>query len=213
MKIYPISNNMKKYAGFAVVTGTLFFAPMSVKASNSAKPDTFQKTQTIETKKPVIPLGGSTDVAVLSKAPSCEVMVQGVKQKAVVVVDVSKNILYKYDNDGNPEIAFPIASGKPSTPTETGLRRISHVEVSPYKKAPPHTKRHRNPAPYGKRVIILDKYDPVTLKIESTGEFIHGTNDETSIGKYVSNGCMRMPNEAVIYLANQVKRGQLVLIK
>ena len=46
-----------------------------------------------------------------------------------------------------------------------------------------------------------------------TGQFIHGNNDVTSIGKRASKGCIRMDNEVIKYLASIVKRGDFVIIK
>ena len=45
------------------------------------------------------------------------------------------------------------------------------------------------------------------------GEFIHGNNDSTSIGKKVSMGCIRMDNNVIKYLSGVVKRGDFVVIK
>lgn len=179
--------------------------------STSARVDSYTS---VNNNSKVLPKEGSTEPEVLAQAPSCNITVQGQKKKATIVVDLASCRLYKYDEQGNPEIAYSIAKGKPSTPTHTGIRQVSHVEVSPYKTAPRTTKRRWNPAPYGKRVIVLDKVDPSTGKTDSTGEFIHGNGDkDTSMGKAVSGGCMRLPNVAVIELAKHVKRGDYVLIQ
>lgn len=45
------------------------------------------------------------------------------------------------------------------------------------------------------------------------GILIHGTNNESGIGKEISHGCIRMLNEDVIKLYDLVKKGTLVLIK
>ncbi len=41
---------------------------------------------------------------------------------------------------------------------------------------------------------------------------IHGTNDPTTIGKFVSSGCIRMTNEDVIDLFNRVNVGSKVVV-
>jgi lipoprotein-anchoring transpeptidase ErfK/SrfK len=41
---------------------------------------------------------------------------------------------------------------------------------------------------------------------------IHGTNNESSIGKYISNGCIRMKNSQVESLFDKVPQGTKVLI-
>ncbi len=46
-----------------------------------------------------------------------------------------------------------------------------------------------------------------------TGQFIHGNNDISSLGKYASLGCIRMDNEVIKKLAKEVKRGDIVVIR
>jgi hypothetical protein len=41
---------------------------------------------------------------------------------------------------------------------------------------------------------------------------IHGTNDPTTIGKFVSSGCIRMTNEDVIDLFGRVDIGTKVVV-
>ena len=60
--------------------------------------------------------------------------------------------------------------------------------------------------------FCLETVDPKTGKRGITGEFIHGNNNAASLGKYVSQGCIRMDNEVIKKLANEVKRGDFVLV-
>lgn len=160
-----------------------------------------------------VPAKGTTSREILAKAPSPDVTIQGIKKKAVIVVDLSENILYKYDKNGKPEKAYLIASGKKSTPTSIGVRVVSHVESYPYRGAPAGSKRRRSPGAYGPRIIILENLNPKDGTKSPTGEFIHGNNNASSIGKYASNGCMRMDNDVIRELSNQVKRDDIVLIQ
>jgi hypothetical protein len=41
---------------------------------------------------------------------------------------------------------------------------------------------------------------------------IHGTNDPTTIGKFVSSGCIRLANEDVVDLFNRVDVGAKVVV-
>lgn len=173
-----------------------------------AEGDSFVKTELISEISPY----GTSDIQILKSAPNPEVNIMDNTMYATIVVDLSKNALYKYDENGTPEIAYSIASGKPSTPTSTGLRVVSHVETYPYKTAPWSTKRRRNPNDYGPKIIILNELDDITGETSQIGEFIHGNNNPNSIGKYVSHGCMRMDNEVIKDLAQQVHRGDIVKI-
>lgn len=192
-----IMNSVRVFALSAVAVAPLLTVPVY---SQTVKQDTFEHS---------IPASGTNNIL---SAPSPKVDIAGVEHSAVIVVDLSKNILYKYDESGNPESAYLIASGKKSTPTHTGIRVVTHVESYPYKTAY-GTKRKRNPRAYGPNVICLNKVNPKTGEQSQTGQFIHGNNDASSIGKYASLGCIRMDNEVIKQLAKQVKKGDLVLIK
>ena len=155
---------------------------------------------------------GCTSSCLLASAPSSDIYINTEMKKATIVVDLSKNYLYKYDSNGNPTEVFLVASGKKSTPTDTGIRIVSHVETYPYRNASKATKRRRNPKAYGPKIIILNKLNPTNGEQSSCGEFIHGNNDPSSIGKYASLGCIRMDNEVIKELSKQVKRGDIVKI-
>lgn len=72
---------------------------------------------------------------------------------------------------------YPVAVGKPSTPTPAGAWRIRAKVVNPAMPA------------LGSRWMGLDI---------PWGEYgIHGTNAPWSIGRYISNGCIRMHNHHV----------------
>ncbi len=201
----PAINTIKNTLGAVLVGGTVLFTPIYSKAK--PQQDKFEYVT------PKVPPQGTTDLNVLKSAPSPKVVIKGDTINAAIVVDVSKNVLYHYDEHGNALEAFSVATGKPSTPTHTGVRRISHVEVYPYKTAPASTKRRKNPKDYGPKAIILDKLDPKTGETSYYGEFIHGNNKPSSIGTYASKGCIRMDNEVIKRLAKQVKRGLIVVIK
>lgn len=85
--------------------------------------------------------------------------------------------------------SYPVAIGKPSTPTPAGTFTIVNRAVNPG-------------GPFGARWLGLSK----------PHYGIHGTNNPSSIGKAVSNGCVRMYNNDVIELANTVPIGTVVRI-
>ena len=159
------------------------------------------------------PPEGTSEKDVLAGAPNPNVKIQGQMKTAKFVVDLSKNVLYKYNIQGKPEMAYMIASGKPSAPTSKGVRVVTHTETYPYRTAPAHTKRRRNPSAYGPKIILLNKLDPNTGEKSDIGEFIHGNNNFDSLGRYASHGCMRMDNEVIKQLAAEAKRGDIVIIK
>ena len=69
--------------------------------------------------------------------------------------------------------------------------------------------------PYLPRMVAGGPGNPLgarAMYIGGTEYRIHGTNDPTSIGKYVSSGCIRLTNDDVIDLYNRVKLGARVIV-
>jgi len=86
---------------------------------------------------------------------------------------------------------YPIAIGKPSTPTPKGVFKIINEAINPG-------------GPFGIRWLGLSA---------PNGDYgIHGTNTPSSIGKAVSNGCVRMFNKDVLEVSNLVRIGTKVTI-
>lgn len=210
MKIQPRNIKLPQTLKNALVIGSIIATPLLgtaqiVRHRNIEQQDTFEITS-------VTPKGVENS-NILKYAPSPNIIIESEIKTAKFVVDLSKNHLYHYNEQGEAINAYLIASGKKSTPTETGVRIVTHVETYPYKTASPSTKRRKNPNDYGPKIICLRKLDPYTGETAPTGEFIHGNNNPASIGKYASKGCMRMDNEIIKKLAQEVKAGDIVVIK
>lgn len=173
-----------------------------------------QVKDSIDTFERALPsVKGSDSKEYLINAPNPSVTINGKETKAKIVVDLGTNTLYKYNEEGDAEKVYLVASGKPRTPTDKGVCIVTHTETYPYKTASWKTRRRKKPNDYGPKIICLNKIDPETGKQSPTGEFIHGTNNPESLGKYVSLGCIRMDNEVILQLAKEVKRGDIVIIK
>lgn len=126
-----------------------------------------------------------------------------------IVIDKSSNKLYFYEK-GKLVKSFAVATGKKPSLTPEGLFTVHEkIKNRPYYKE--HIKGGDPKNPLGDRWLGLE----VKLKNGSTSYAygIHGTNNEKSIGKYVSNGCIRMHNESVRWLYDQVKVDTPVLIR
>lgn len=208
---YPVAGIAFVSAMFYPIKSSAQLIITETKTKVRNNTNTLQSTDTFVKTGSVTP-AGTSDPKILSKAPSPKIKIQGEDKNAKIVVDLSKNILYHYDNEGNPLTAYLIASGKRQTPTDQGIRVVSHIEYHDYKTAPSYTKRYQNPDDYGPMIIILRVLDPKTGETSKTGEFIHGNNNPASLGKYASKGCMRMDNDVIQYLAPQMKRGDIVII-
>ena len=201
-----ISKVATKFFIVSSFIGVLTTSAVKASAQNRLDKDTVELSSKV-------PPEGTSDTRFLKFAPKPELVYMGEKENAKFVVTLGDNRLYQYNSDGEPIKVYSIATGKIATPTEEGARVVSHVESFPYLTAPRTTKRRRNPRSYGPKIIILDKINLKTGEKSMTGQFIHGNNDVTSIGKRASKGCIRMNNEVIKYLASIVKRGDFIIIK
>ncbi|MHB8131212.1 MAG: L,D-transpeptidase [Mobilitalea sp.] len=107
-----------------------------------------------------------------------------------IATNINNHTLTLYKN-GQVYKIYPVAVGKSTTPTPKGTFKIKNKAVNPS-------------GPFGIRWLGL------TAPNGSYG--IHGTNNPSSIGKNVSNGCIRMFNKDVLELFNLVPIGSVVNI-
>ncbi|MGL6107369.1 L,D-transpeptidase [Romboutsia sp.] len=102
---------------------------------------------------------------------------------------------------------FAVATGKASTPTPTGKSVIVNKIINrPYYKLGIPGGSPRNPL--GNRWL--------GLKIRGTygsTYAIHGNNNESSIGKHISGGCIRMHNSEVRWLFDRIPKYSVVILK
>lgn len=95
---------------------------------------------------------------------------------------------------------YPVAIGKPSTPSPLGSYRIVNQIDHPTWCAHGNSVAPGPQNPLGTRWIGLSK----------SGYGIHGTNEPDSIGKAISHGCIRMRNKDVEELFALVAPGLTV---
>lgn len=88
-------------------------------------------------------------------------------------------------------ITYPVAVGKPSTPSPVGEWEVVYKSLNPG-------------GPFGVRWM--------RLSVPWGGYGIHGTNNPKSIGKAVSHGCIRLYNEDVVILYDLTPIGTPVSI-
>ena len=102
---------------------------------------------------------------------------------------------------------FRVATGKKSTPTPQGkFKIVNKIKNRPYYSGGIPGGDPRNPL--GDRWLGLQ----VGLTYGTTYG-IHGNNNESSIGKHISGGCIRMHNKEVRWLFDQIPKGSYVIIK
>ena len=129
--------------------------------------------------------------------------VSNAASKHMIIVNTKKNTLNYYVNYTLVK-KFRCATGKASTPTpQRKTTIVNKIKNRPFYKTGIPGGDPRNPL--GKRWMGLN--------IEGSTYGIHGNNNEKSIGKNVSHGCIRMHNSEVEWLFDQVPLGTVVLIK
>jgi lipoprotein-anchoring transpeptidase ErfK/SrfK len=106
--------------------------------------------------------------------------------------------------DGREARTWLVGIGRPFTPTPTGRFYVT------VKLRPPQIS-----AVYGAWALGLSGYSEV-LEQFGTGDgqiALHGTADPTDLGNQVSNGCVRLDNQAITTLAETLPLGTPVTIR
>lgn len=123
----------------------------------------------------------------------------------LIIVNSKNNTLNFYENYTLVR-KFKCATGKASTPTpQRKTTIVNKIKNRPYYKGGIPGGDPRNPL--GKRWMGLNMYG------YGTTYGIHGNNNERSIGKHISGGCIRMHNKDVEWLYNKIRVGATVIIK
>ncbi|WP_422660435.1 L,D-transpeptidase [Paenibacillus sp. EC2-1] len=130
------------------------------------------------------------------------------KYAQFIVIDKSTNKLTYYEK-GKAIKTFSVATGKKPSYTPEGLFKIHEkTKNRPYYKEKIKGGDPKNP--------LGDRWLGINVKINGKTSYayaIHGNNNEASIGKYVSEGCIRMHNKEVRWLFDKVKMNTPVLIQ
>ena len=122
-----------------------------------------------------------TAVLMATAARSMQAQATTVAPKRVIVVSLEDRKLALVE-DGQVKKVYPVAVGKPSTPSPVGTFTIERRAMNP-------TYSHNG------RTVLPGPGNPVGTRwmgLSIHGYGIHGTNEPKSIGKAASHGCIRM---------------------
>ncbi|MEK4518165.1 L,D-transpeptidase family protein [Paenibacillus sp. FSL H8-0122] len=123
----------------------------------------------------------------------------------LIIVNKKTNKLAYY-SDGKLVKIFPVATGKTKSLTPEGsFKMVVKIKNRPYYKDKIPGGDPANPL--GDRWLGLEVNDTY-----GTTYAIHGNNNESSIGKYVSAGCIRMHNDDIHWLYPKIKKNTRVII-
>ena len=124
-----------------------------------------------------------------------------------LVIKLSDRRVYVYHNR-TLKVSYPVAIGKEGWETPTGNYKVMDMEPSPVWEHP-----------WTGEVILEGPKNPLGARwigfwtdgVNSIG--FHGTPAEELVGQAVSHGCVRMRNQDVIALYEQVKMGTPVTVQ
>ena len=118
-----------------------------------------------------------------------------------IVVDLSERRVTLFRN-GRQVLSSTAAIGAPATPTPTGSFYVNQ-RLIPVNRS----------GPFGPGAVGISAFSNVLTGWTQGGPVaIHGTNAPWSIGKAVSNGCIRLPNAKLRRVFAQALEGTPVLI-
>ena len=142
-------------------------------------------------------------IVVLSAMNPMSIQAVDRKISSKIIVNVPSCTLEYYENNKLIK-EYPVAIGKQSTPTPLGLFYIVDKEVNP-SWYPPERKGYE---------VTSGPNNPLGYRwMGFEGNYgIHSTNAPWSIGSVISNGCIRMHEEAVEELFPQIEYNTPVFI-
>lgn len=132
--------------------------------------------------------------------PAGQVGVERVRTRILVDLSEKRVTLYR---SGKRVLTATAAIGSPATPTPTGSFYVNQrlIPTDPT-------------GPFGPGAVGISAFSNVLTGWTQGGPIaIHGTNAPWSIGKAVSNGCIRLPNATLRRVFAQALSGTPVLIR
>lgn len=127
-----------------------------------------------------------------------------------IVIDTNNTYLYYVLGNGRA-IRYGVGVGREGF-TWSGVQSVSRKAEWPDWHPPAEMITRQ---PYLPRFVAGGPGNPLgarAMYLGSSQYRIHGTNDPSTIGKFVSSGCIRMTNEDVIDLFNRVNIGAKVVV-
>ncbi len=121
----------------------------------------------------------------------------------LITIDLAQHHLW-LTKDGQPVLDSAVVIGKKSTPTPVGTFYVTD----------PVDLRSNPNTTYGAYAIGLSGYSEVLYEFNGgPGQIaIHGTPNPEQVGQDLSNGCVRVPNDVILRIAELVPLGTPVRI-
>lgn len=197
----------KKYGGQTVAAVSAFQQSRSLPVTGKVD------RATIEALDQVAPQPGKKiweDAASASQAAPSVPYLGG--KTARILIDLSEHRLFVFEAGGSLERVFPVATGAPETPTDPGTKIVYEKLADPSALAAKLWPESKGKA-FGKRLIDFSWYNPETKTSTVSDEELHGTYVLDSLGQNASHGCVRMHNDAIEWMYQNIQVGDLVVIQ
>jgi len=181
--------------GQAMAAGSLESRSVTVLATDSGLVDLIEQEPTLP------PLGQPSEFLPEGKIepePAPIEMTAPQDQPTRILLSLNDRRVYLYEGD-KVKASYPVAVGKPGWETPTGEFSVVDKALDPVWENP-WTGEVIQPgpdSPLGPAIIVF--------KLDSEGMYaFHGTSNEELIGQAVSHGCVRMRNEDILAMYEQV---------
>ena len=127
-----------------------------------------------------------------------------------IVINVPEMRLYRFHAKRGTVSTYPVTVGEEETQTPLGTFRVVEKEEDPEWNIPPKL-RHK----YRTKIMPAGPDNPIGkywLGLSARGYGIHGTDNPWSVGRILSNGCIRLYPEDIEKLYPDVPKGTIVEI-
>jgi len=207
---YPARRLISRALGAAAVSVFVFAAPAGAQTLGYAGSDNSFWNGDRALPSPRVLEEESIDAALPERLQRRVVAYDTREQPGTIVIDTGNTALY-YVLGGGRAIRYGVGVGREGF-TWSGVQTISRKAEWP-DWTPPAEMIARQP--YLPRFVAGGPGNPLgaaALYLGNSAYRIHGTNDPSTIGKFVSSGCIRMTNEDVRDLFARAGVGTRVVV-
>jgi lipoprotein-anchoring transpeptidase ErfK/SrfK len=198
---------------FLALAGALIFTPVAVATTADAQALGYAETQPRSFLQDPVPVAASPSAdesVVPERLQRTTVRFESREAPGTIIIDTANTLLY-YVLGGGRAIRYGVGVGREGF-TWSGVQTISRKAEWPDWHPPAEMIARQ---PYLPRFMAGGPGNPLGARAIYLGNSqyrIHGTNDPSTIGKFVSSGCIRLTNEDVTDLFSRVDLGTRVVV-
>src|SRR4051794_24200299 len=199
---------------FLAFAGALIFTPVGIATTADAQALGYAEIQPrgfLQDPMLGAPSPGVDESVLPDRLRRATVTFESREAPGTVIIDTANTLLY-YVLNGGRAIRYGVGVGREGF-TWSGVQTISRKAEWPDWHPPAEMIARQ---PYLPRFMAGGPGNPLgarAIYLGSSQYRIHGTNDPSTIGKFVSSGCIRMTNEDVTDLFSRVDVGTRVVVQ